>query len=187
MKRKSMNFFEAVRRLAIAACGIAFITLVIAVPFAPAQEVNEEKPLKADKFLDILERQKKAIVGSWFVHVETPPFPPLKVLLTFTNDGNAIATAQGDVTPMRALSVAQGAWSHQAGRMFASTLLQISYEIPTSNFRGILKVRLTHNLNSAGDEWDGPYKLEFLSPAGTSLFSADGTTLGRRIKVEPLP
>lgn len=186
MKSKTMKFFDTARKLALIACSVIFIMLAFAVSQAQTQELDEPPPLKTSKWLDILERQKKAIVGSWLVNVETPGFPPLKVLLTFTEDGNVVGAAQGDVTPTRTLSVAQGAWTHQGGLTFGSTFLQISYETQTGNLRGYLKFRLTHTLDSAWNQWSGPYKFDFLSPTGTILFSSGGTTQAQRIKVEPL-
>lgn len=187
MKSKIVKFFGAVRKLAMAACSVAFITLAVAVSQAQAQEIEVRKSQDTDKWLDAVERQKKAIVGSWLVNVETPGFPALKILLTFTEDGCVIGTAQGDVAASRALSVAQGSWVHQGGLTFASTFIQVSYEIQTGNLRGLVKFRLTHTLDSAWNEWSGPYKFDFINPAGTVLFSAGGTTQAQRIKVEPLP
>ena len=187
MKSETMKFFGTTRSVAMTACIAAFVTLVISVPCALAQEVDQQTPIKTERLLDILERQKKAIVGSWLITVTTPGFPPLKTLLTFTEDGNVMGTGQGDVTASRALSVGQGVWSHQGGRTFASTFLQISYETQTGVLRGLVKFRLTHTLDSSGNEWSGPYKFDFLDPAGNPVFSAGGTTQAQRIKVELLP
>lgn len=186
MKSKAVNFFDAACKLALTACGVTFIVLALAVPSGQAQAGDEQNSHKASSWLDTLNGQKKAIVGSWLVNVETPGFPALKILLTFTEDGNVLGTAQGDVTPTRALSVAHGSWAHQGGRTFASTFLQVSYETQTGNLRGLVKFRLTHTFDSAGNEWSGPYKFDFLSPTGSVIFSAGGTTQAQRIKVEPL-
>lgn len=186
MKRRALNYFKIACKLAMTACGVALITMFFAMPVVRAQDVDDDRmQRKTGNYIEFLERQKKAIVGSWLVNVVTPGFPDLKVLLTFEEGGTVVGAAQGDVTSARALSMAQGAWVNKGGLMFGSTFIQISYEIPTSNLRGYLKFKMTHTLDSSWKEWSGPYHFDFVLPNGTVLFSADGTTTAQRIRVEP--
>ena len=48
MKSETMKFFGTTRSVAMTACIAAFVTLVISVPCALAQEVDQQKPLRID-------------------------------------------------------------------------------------------------------------------------------------------
>jgi hypothetical protein len=48
MKSRTMNIFGAARSLAMTTCIAAFITLVLSVPCAQAQEIDQQAPFKAD-------------------------------------------------------------------------------------------------------------------------------------------
>lgn len=159
----------------------------------PVEETTAAAPV-ADQFeaqqsgvLDVLERQKKAIVGSWFVNLGCG----CKVLLSFGSDGVFQAVGQGDIQPVGSpnpsSTAAYGAWAHNGGRQFAVTFLIIGYDVPTSEFRGTLKVRIALTLNEAGDQLTGTDKAEIFDPDGKLLGAfTTGAMQGARIKVEPL-
>jgi len=136
----------------------------------------------------LLERQKKAIVGSWLVTVNNLDGPAQKAFLTFIEDGNLIGTTQGDVIPAHLITTAQhGTWSSQGGRAFTFTFLQIGYD-PDGELIGILKVRANLTLSVSENELSGPFKFEITDPSGKVVASGDGGSLqATRIKVEPLP
>src|SRR5581483_8648900 len=83
------------------------------LPLNPPTPVNPPAPLSEETaanksqsatqeagpsgLIDVIERQKKAIVGSWLVTVNAVG-PPIKALESFTSDGILLSAAQGDVT-----------------------------------------------------------------------------------------
>jgi len=136
---------------------------------------------------DLLERQRKAIVGSWFVTLGCG----CKVLFSFTADGIFSEVGQGDIqpvgSPIPSATAGYGVWAHNGGRQFAVTFLIIGYDIPTDEFKGTLKVRINLTLNEAGDQLSGTDKLDFFDQDGHLVDTGTtGTMQGTRIKVEPL-
>lgn len=137
--------------------------------------------------LDAVERQKKAIVGSWFISLGCG----CKILASFTSDGLFSEVGQGDIQPVGApnpsSTAGYGTWTHNGGRQFAITFLIIGYDLATSEFRGTLKVRINLTLNEAGDQLSGTDKADIFDPEGHLVDSfTTGTMQGTRIKVEPL-
>jgi len=140
-----------------------------------------------DGLPDFLERQKKAIVGSWFVTLGCG----CKVLFSFNADGIFSEVGQGDIqpvgSPIPSATAGYGVWAHNGGRQFAVTFLIIGYDIPTDEFKGTLKVRINLTLNEAGDQLSGTDKADIFDPDGHLVDSfTTGTMQGTRIKVEPL-
>ena len=140
-----------------------------------------------DGLPDFLERQRKAITGSWFTTLGCG----CKVLFSFTSDGIFLSSGQGDVqpagSPVPTGTTAYGAWTHLGGRQFAVTFLIIGYDVGTGEFRGTLKVRILLTLNEAGDQLTGTDKADIFDPEGHLVDSfTTGTMQGTRIKVEPL-
>jgi hypothetical protein len=147
-----------------------------------AQEPNQ------GGIFDVLERQKKAIVGSWLITDTTQGQPPLKGLASFTSDGIYQSSEQGDVKldPNGVIaSVAYGSWAHNGGRQFLVTLLQLG-SAATGELIGTLKVQITITLSETGDEWSGSYRFTIFDPHGNVLASGPGTIQAQRIKVEPV-
>lgn len=170
---------------------------VMALSTAPARAQSAERAALREEaaaqpaaqsggILDVLERQKKALAGSWLATVTIPGGPPpFKALFTFTEDGNVISPAQGGVTGTTVFTAAHGTWSHLGGRSFAFTAVSLVYSPTTGNLTGLFKLRGTLTLD--GNEWSGPQKNELFNPAGNLVFSGDSTAQAQRIKVELLP
>jgi hypothetical protein len=142
--------------------------------------------------LDVLEKQKTTIAGSWLMTINIPDNPPplnhFKGLAVFTEDGNYISSAQGDVTPspFPAGTSQYGAWTHLGGRQFALTFLTVLYDIATAEPQGLFKLRQTMTLNDAGDEFTGPFRLDVFDNDEHIVASVTGTVQAKRIKVELL-
>ena len=136
--------------------------------------------------------KKPTIVGSWLLTVNVPdnapPFDSFKGLWCLTGDGILVSSAQGDITPTPFPSSTSqyGAWSQTDGRQFAATFVSILYDVQTGENMGSFKLRQKMTLNNAGDEWDGPFKLNVLDPDGNVVATLNGTIHAKRITVEPL-
>ena len=162
------------------------------VPSTPEQATEPQTETAAQElqsavqggFLDVLERQKTAVVGSWLgISSEGN-----RILQSFTSDGILLASVQGGVSTnpdFGVLTTAHGVWKHQGGRQFAATAISANYDIITGAYLGYLKARLVLTLNEAGDQMTGLDKVEIFDPAGHVVFTATGTTTFTRIKFEP--
>jgi hypothetical protein len=138
--------------------------------------------------LDVLERQKKALAGSYLVDVKITAPPEfaadLKALTAFTEDGLFIGTLQGDTIPP-INSPAIGSWAHLGGRSFAVTFRVVVYD-PENTLIGVAKIRGTCTLDETGNGWSGRFKYEVIAPNGSVLIGTEGPWQATRIKVEPL-
>jgi hypothetical protein len=136
-------------------------------------------------FLDVLERQKTAIAGSWLLTINAGGLP-LKALASFTADGIFLSSAQGDVNTnpgAPTITPIHGVWAHNGGRQFLTTHLELGYSVQTGELIGTLKLQQTINLNEAGDEWNSTFRFTLFDPNGKALFSGDGRVQAQRIKV----
>jgi hypothetical protein len=135
--------------------------------------------------LDILERQKTGIVGSWVGTVSGGN----KLIATFNSDGTAHNSVQGEVSTIPELGVLtplHGVWTHLGGRQFGATFMGVLYDINTGQLNGFLKVRVLLTINVAGDEISGTDKVQILDPDGNVVdtFPSSNTPYVR-IKFEP--
>jgi len=171
--------------LALIVTGMMVISATVARAQSDENTAEKAAATQAGGLLDILERQKKAIAGSWLITPTVPGGPPFKVLINFNEDGTLVGAAQGDVDVQALVnSAGLGAWAHLGGRTFASTLLQIIYTPTGGNLVGLFKARGIHTLDSSGNEWSSTFKFEVFDPAGNVVFSGEGTAQAQRIKVE---
>jgi hypothetical protein len=132
------------------------------------------------------------ITGSWMVTVSPQGAPTsFQGLITFTEGGAVLASAQGDVllnAPPGVAAVAtagHGAWAKTGPHEYSFTFRQIFYD-SDGNFQGGAKVRGIATINADGDSWSGPLRGEWFDAAGDVTFDGAGTQLATRIKVEPL-
>lgn len=154
---------------------------------APSRGIVADAPRSKDEN-DVM-TDKKAIIGSW---LETVTFtgdvmPPVKSMSTFTADGGLIVADQGAVTAETIFSPGHGAWNHVSGRTFAWTSLELIYDPATGELRGYLKVSGEYTTNIAATSYTGSFFATISDPDGNVLFTVDGTNVGNRIVVEPLP
>ncbi len=135
--------------------------------------------------LDVLERQKTAIVGSWLGTSSEGN----KILITYNSDGTAFASLQGGVSTnpdFGVLTTAHGVWKHFGGRQFSATFISVNYDIETGAYTGMLKARLLLMLNENGDQISGMDKVEIFGADGNLVFAVPpGNTTFTRIKFEP--
>lgn len=132
------------------------------------------------------------ITGSWMATVSPEGAPTtFQGLITFTDGGGVVASAQGDVllnAPPGIVAVAtagHGAWAKTGPHDYSFTFRQIFYDTE-GNFQGGAKIRGLARMNPNGDEWSGPLQVEWFDAFGNVVFEGQGTQHASRIKVEPL-
>jgi len=171
---------------------VGYPTTRPATPAAVDNHLGAESPAAPEAaqdsaLPDLIERQRKAIAGSWFITLGCG----CKFLFSFTSDGIFSEVGQGDIqpvgSPIPSATAGYGTWMHNGGRQFAVTFLIIGYDIQSGEFKGTLKVRINLTLNEAGDQLSGVDKADIFDPDGHLVDSfTTGTMHGARIKVEPL-
>lgn len=120
--------------------------------------------------LEILQRQKMAIVGSW--NVPDPGGVPS--LYTFNADGTMI---ESDVD--HTFTAWHGVWAHLGGTQFAYTFVQ--HKKDDQDQVGSVVVYGTVNLDSSAKTFSGPLHFEFKDTTGKVDTDA---SLGLDIKIE---
>jgi hypothetical protein len=133
----------------------------------------------------------KAIVGSWVETITvTGPGgpPPFKSIGVYTADGTLVFSDQGGVTldPPQSFSATVGSWTYVRERTFAWTAIALISDL-SGNHVGTLKVRGETTMDPSGDSYTSRFRAEMFDPNGVVLFAADGTNVGQRVGVEPLP
>ena len=170
---------------------VALLLTLIATPsFAQASEeqgaaAQPGRSQRGDIF-DVIERQKKAIAGSWQLvinMINPPPGVPaeFRALETFTEDGFVVSTTS--LNPLSA-GPAHGEWRHEAGRQFSQTCFFYIFD-PMGNHSVTIRLRSLLTLNERGDEHSALYKLDFLMPDGNLILSGNATGRGKRFSVVP--
>jgi len=135
------------------------------------------------------DNESNQIVGSWLVTVTPEGAPvPFRGLITFTQDGGVIASAQGDVlldAPPGVPPVAtagHGAWV-RTGQTFRFTFRQIFYNAD-GTYAGGAKISHRVRLNAGGNGWTGSLSVEIYDADGNVVFSGTGTETAVRIRAE---
>jgi len=105
--------------------------------------------------LDIIQRQKMAIVGSWSI----PDPEGIPGLITFHADGTLI---ESDVD--HTFTAGHGTWAHLGGTQYAYTFMQRKKD--DQEQVGFVVVYGTVNLDSTGTQFSGPLHFEFKDTTG---------------------
>jgi hypothetical protein len=150
-------------------------------PVAGIQAMSQKS--QTDAPVGLLDK-KTALVGSWLVTLGIGN----RVVASYTADGIAIGSGQGDVSlapDFPTLTSQQGAWNYVGGQQFAVTLVSVQYDVPTAEYRGLIKIHLLLTVNRPADEFSGTARVEIIDPAGNVVDSFSFPLEGTRIKVEP--
>jgi hypothetical protein len=132
------------------------------------------------------------LVGSWLVAGIPPgaPAPPPRILVSFTGDGIALRTAPMQQAAPPALgtdkmfiSATHGAWLLNADGTYGLTFIGLAFD-ESGRFLATQHVRVTVQVNE--NQFDGPFRTDFVGADGQVLASASGTVQARRIEVEAL-
>lgn len=136
--------------------------------------------------VDLLDAQKKTIVGAWATRV-TPPAdsgePSFPGCFTFTSDGNLIATQAGGAFP--ALGNPQlGLWEKTGSRQFTFTYFLQEFDdhlqlVDTAEVHALI------TLGPNGDQFTGSLDFSVFDLDGNLLFSGCCATIeGKRLELK---
>ena len=131
------------------------------------------------------EAASNSIVGTWYVDATPDGAPPFKGMITFSEGGVMIASAQGDIL-QNAGSLAtagHGAWLRTANREFIFTFRQILYNAD-GDYDGGVKVRHDAILSRDGNTWTGRLTVEYFDANDVLVFTGTGNGTARRIAAE---
>jgi hypothetical protein len=127
--------------------------------------------------------KKTAIVGSWLLTLEIGN----KVVASYTSDGVAIGSSQGDVSlaPDFPTSTSQhGAWKYMGGQQFGITLASVLYDVPTAESRGLIKIHLLVTVNNQADQFNGTANVDIFDTDGNPVATFSFGVQGTRINVD---
>ena len=134
----------------------------------------------------------QAIVGSWNLTVTSETFPvPFRGLVTLSEGGGVIASAQGDVLLQPPPGVppvataAHGAWAKTSNREFLFTFRQIYYTAD-GTYAGGAKIRNAAVIDASGSNMSGQLIVEYYDANDQVVFTGNGTFTGTRIVAEVL-
>ncbi len=134
----------------------------------------------------------QAIVGSWYLTVTSETFPvPFKGMITFSEGGGLVASAQGDILLDAPAGVApigtaaHGAWTRTSNRHFLFTFRQILYNADGS-YAGGAKIRNAGRLDSSGNHMSGQLVVQYYDANDQVVFTGAGAFTGTRIVAESL-
>jgi hypothetical protein len=128
-----------------------------------------------------------SIAGSWSVHSIPAAAAPFRGLITFSEGGGMIASAQGDnlITAGSLGTPGHGSWTRTGNREFLFTFIQILYNA-AGDYDGKIRVRHTASMNRDGTDWTGQLTLEVFDPSDVIVFTSTGSTTATRIVPLPL-
>ncbi len=129
---------------------------------------------------------QNSLAGSWSVNATPDGGPPFRGLITFSEGGGMIASAQGDnlLNQGSLATPGHGAWTRTKGHEYLFTFVQILYNAD-GVYDGKIRVRHTANLNKGGDTWSGQLTLEVFDPTDQLVFV--GTGSGTATRIVPMP
>lgn len=127
-----------------------------------------------------------SIAGSWSVDAIPAAASPFRGLMTFSEGGGIIASAQGDnlINAGSLATAGHGAWTRTGNREFLFTFIQILYNA-AGEYDGKIRVRHTAVMNRQGTEWTGQLTLEVFDPTDVVVFTSTGS--GTATRIVPLP
>ena len=97
---------------------------------------------------DVKQEKSQNLTGAWKTTITPPPesgAPPFKLLFTFTEDGNLLATGTGGDFPALG-NPCHGVWTKTGERTFALTYLCFDFD-SSLQFTGTDKIRGTVTIN----------------------------------------
>ncbi len=134
------------------------------------------------------EHSRGGLVGSWEVNVTGPGAPASRDLVTFTSDGNVIASETVPVTTTpqgtERDTTGHGSWVRtESGKyVFVFVALHVDSQ---GRLAGSFEVRGYPKVDRSSESVSGTYTVTFYDPSGKVLGKEKGTFWGRQIEVEP--
>lgn len=138
---------------------------------------------------DVKQEKSQDLTGGWKTTI-TPPVeagaPAFKLLFTFTEDGNLLATGTGGDFPALG-NPCHGVWTKTGDRTFALTYLCLDFD-SSLQFTGTDKIRGTVTINRNTGQLSGRLDLTHYDTGDTLIFSGCCATVkGTRLQIEQLP
>ncbi len=168
---QQINSWKKMLALALTA-GVFIVTFSASLATAGAAGLG----LPQGGILDVLERQKAAIVGAW----DAPDSTGFQALLTFHADGTLSAVDE-DPTATNG----HGLWRHLGGTQFAFTYIQHK---KAGQQQGTTTVWGRINIESSGRQFSGQLHFEFADLEGNvvdsdALQDLNLTLTGKRVQI----
>jgi hypothetical protein len=138
---------------------------------------------------DVKQEKSQDLTGAWKTAITPPPesgVPPFKLLFTFTEDGNLLATGTAGDFPALG-NPCHGVWTRTGDRTFALTYLCFDSDA-SLQFTGTDKIRGTVTINRTTGQLSGRLDLTHFDTSDNLIFnSCCATVKGSRLQIEPLP
>lgn len=164
------------------------IVLVFAMLISASPSFGQLKKQASEEFT----RSSQEIVGSWYMTVTSETFPvPFRGMVTFSEGGGVVASAQGDILLQPPPGVppvataAHGAWIRTSNREFLFTFRQIFYNADGS-YAGGAKIRNSATIDVPGNNMSGQLVVQFYDASDQVVFTGSGSFTGYRIVAETL-
>lgn len=151
--------------------GMLALTFGATTNFARVSGAGLTPPVQQGGFLDAINREKLAIVGSW----NTPDPEGTSGTITFHADGTL---TENDVD--HTFAGGNGTWAPLGGRQYAYTFIQ--HKKDDQEQHGFVTVYGTVTLDSSGNHFTGPLHFEFANEDGTVV--DNDVILGLTLKLE---
>lgn len=139
---------------------LALTASVLIVAFSTSRTTAAGFVTPQGGILDVLERQKTAIVGAW----DAPDSTGFQTLLTFHADGTLSASDEDPTS-----TGGHGVWRHLGGTQFAFTYIQHKKAGQTPQGTATIWGRV--NIDSSGRQFSGPLHFEVTDAEGTVVDS----------------
>ena len=138
---------------------------------------------------DVKQEKSQNLTGAWKTTITPPPesgAPPFKLLVTFNEDGNLLATGTAGDFPALG-NPCHGVWAKTGDRTFALTYLCLDFD-STLQSTGSDKIRGTLTINRTTGQLSGRLDLTHFDTSDNLIFNGCCATLkGTRLQVEQLP
>lgn len=160
-----------------------FFACVLFFTTSPVQAQTETEAVPQPEHSRHDDRRDNSLkpTGAWQLLGNTKLQGDFKGLMTFGSDGTMLADEHGGAFE----TTGHGNWKRIGWRTFAYTFIAYIGSA-NSQLTAVIKVSGTLTLSRDQKSWNGPFKIDVLSPKGDKLFSDNGTFQGTRIKIEDI-
>jgi len=138
---------------------------------------------------DVKQEKAQDLTGAWKTTITPPPesgAPPFKLLFTFTEDGNLLATGTAGDFPALG-NPCHGVWTKTGERTFALTYLCLDFD-SSLQFTGSDKIRGTVTINRTTGQLSGRLDLTHFDTSDNLIFNGCCAAVkGTRLQIEQLP
>ena len=125
------------------------------------------------------------LVGTWEVSITSQNGPPSNTSLVTINADHTMTETSLEDLHVPVSSPGHGVWAHTEAHNYALTFKFFIVD-PTGYLVCTAKVRQTATLNSQGDQWSGPARLDCIDASGNELFGFDLSVTATRMQLEAL-